>query len=138
MKQQPEDFEPRRLKPEMASQRLLVLDFVRDYLTRWGASPSHGEIAAGLSIHPDRVRRAIRKLVRDGMLVRRAGPRGLSLPEAEAEAIRQLRGAGWTIDSAARRAVKAPLLPPAELDYPGPAEEDWANDGTADARAKGS
>lgn len=92
VRQQPEDFEPRRLKPEMASQRLLVLDFVRDYLTRWGASPSHGEIAAGLSIHPDRVRRAIRKLVRDGMLVRRAGPRGLSLPEAEAEAIRQLRG----------------------------------------------
>ncbi len=121
----------------MASQRLLVLDFVRRYIARWGFSPSQGEIAAGLDVHRDRVRRAVRSLVRDGMLLRGAASRGLALPGAEAEAVRQLQGAGWTIDAAARRAAKAPLLPPAALDYTGPAEEGQASDGTAETRTQG-
>lgn len=137
MDQRPDDFEPARLRPEMASQRLLVLNFVRDYWGRWGGSPSQGEIAAGLRIHRDRVRRAVRSLRRDGLLLSTPGPRGLALPEAEEAAIRQLRGAGWTIDAAARRAAKAPLLPPAELDYQDPAEGGGTDDGEATGPSRG-
>ena len=134
MIQKPDDFERPRLKPEMASQRLLVLQFVRRYIADWGYSPSQGEIAAGLDIHRSRVRRAIRSLVRDGLLIRNAGSRGLALPDAAAEAIRQLRALGWVVNPTEESVIKATLLPPAALDYPGSAGDGEADDGTAQAR----
>lgn len=69
-----------RLCPEMASFRALVLDFVRDYIARWGQSPSYGEIAAGLASNRTRVKRALRSLELAGLLLRRPGTRGISLP----------------------------------------------------------
>ena len=42
------------LRPEMASRRLQVLSFVRDYIGRWGASLSLGNIAAGCGTNPKR------------------------------------------------------------------------------------
>lgn len=135
MDQRPDDFQPLRLNAAMASQRLLVLDFVRLYIERWGEAPSHGEISAGLHIHRDRVRRAIRSLVDDGLLRRMAGPRGLVLPTAEADAIRQLRALGWTVDGDIGLAAKAPLPTVAALDYTGPATEGGTYGETAGARA---
>lgn len=82
----------------MTSRRLLVLAFVRDYLTRWGESPSHGEIASGLGISPTRVRQLVKALVASGQLLRRPGPRGLSLPTLRDEAVRQLRDLGYLVD----------------------------------------
>jgi hypothetical protein len=64
----------------MASFRALVLDFVRDYIARWGQSPSYGEIAAGLTSNRTRVKRALRSLELAGLLLRRPGTRGISLP----------------------------------------------------------
>lgn len=87
-----------RLAPEMASRRLLVLAFVRDYIARWGASPSHGEIAAGLGISRTRSRQLVKALVKSGQLLSRPGPRGLSMPGLRDEAVRQLRELGWTVD----------------------------------------
>ena len=87
-----------RLKPEMTSRRLLALAFVRDYIARWGESPSYGEIANGLAISRSRARDLVKALVRSGQLVRSAGPRGLSMPTLRDEAVRQLRELGWTVD----------------------------------------
>lgn len=129
MDQRPEDFRPPRLSAEMASQRLLVLDFVRRYIERWKYSPSQGEIAAALDIDSGKVRRAIRSLARDGMIVRRPGSRGLMLPEAEAEAVRQLRALGWVVNPTDEVIAKPTLLPPAALDYVGPDREGQLDDG---------
>jgi hypothetical protein len=110
-----------KLAPEMASRRLLVLAFVRDYIDRWGASPSHGEIAAGLGISRTRSRQLVKALVKSGQLLSRPGPRGLSMPTLRDEAVRQLRELGWTVDAdvgemrapCANSTLPAPIL----LDY---------------------
>ena len=86
--------DPPRLRPEMASMRLLVLGFVRDYIVRHGGSPSYGEIAHGLSSNRERVRKAVKRLVATGLLLRRPGPRGLMLPERIDEAAALLRQFG--------------------------------------------
>lgn len=96
-----------QLTPEMTSRRLLVLAFVRDYLTLYGSSPSYGEIANALRCSPTRVRQHVKALVAAGQLLRRPGPRGLSLPTLRDEAVRQLRELGWSIDED-REAVIAP------------------------------
>ena len=131
MDQRPRDFELPRLSATMASQRLLVLDFVRGYIERWGGSPSLGEIGNALNIDRKKVQRAIRSLAAEGMLLRTPGPRGLALPGSEAEAIRQLQALGWVVDADCALATKAGLLPPAALDYPGPVEEDGTDDRTS-------
>ena len=116
-----------RQRPEMASLKLLVLKFVQQYIVQWQGSPSLGEIASALATNRTRVRRAVRRLELDGSLVRVPGPRGLSLPDDEPVALRQLRARGWTINpddrtatppaNAPKSVTNQPLLPPAELDY---------------------
>ena len=102
----------------MASLRLLVLAFVREYFARWGASPSYSEIAAGLGTNRERVRKAVKRLVAGGLLLRTPGPRGLALPDDCGEALRQLRAAGWQIDVGKRSVTKRPLQRVPRLDYP--------------------
>lgn len=125
----PSTGEPVRLRPEMASRRLIVLEFVRSYITQWNGSPSLGEIANGCAISRTRARQLVARLVRDGKLLRKPGPRGLSLPERRDEALRRLRDLGWSIDSELNTITAASphdsgdpctnptLLPPAALDY---------------------
>lgn len=115
---------PRRLEPAMASFRLLVLAFVRQYISEHGEGPSYGEIAAKLDSNRERVRKAVKRLVKDGQLIRTPGERGLKLPGVIDESIRQLREAGWVINEEAREGYLPvpvtirPLLPPIELRYP--------------------
>ena len=98
----------------MTSRRLLVLDFVRTYILRYGGSPSYGEIANGLGISPTRARQLVQALVKSGQLLRTPGPRGLALPALRDEAVRQLRELGWEVYApCADSALQA--LPP--LDY---------------------
>lgn len=130
---------PVRLVPEMASLRLLVLDFVRGYIGRWGASPSYGEIAHALGTNRKRVFKAVKSLSADGALLRVPGPRGLSLPEAEDAALRQLRSLGWSIDRAGRRisrgGVTTRALPAvAVLDYD-PGHDESGDDRQGSGRA---
>lgn len=117
-----------RLAPDMASLRLLVLAFVRDYFGKWDASPSYGEIAAAMTppSNRTRIRKAVKSLVADGLLLRSPGPRGLKLPDSREAALRVLRELGWRIDEDITAAFPAdrregvtnpPLLPPPELDY---------------------
>ena len=89
----------------MASFRLLVLGFVRDYIGLMGASPSYGEIAAELYSNRKRVMKAVRSLERDALLIRAPGPRGLRLPSLRDAALRQLRDAGYFIDEDLKVAV---------------------------------
>ena len=117
---------PRRLAPEMASFRLLVLAFVRDYIGLMGQSPSYGEISAKLNSNRTRVRNAVKRLAFEGLLIRTPGARGLKLPSMRDEAIRQLRQLGWAIDEDNLKALppgitNGALLPPATLDYIRPA-----------------
>jgi hypothetical protein len=72
-----------RLKPEMASRRLLVLAFVREYITRWGQSPSYGEISSGLAISPTRARQLVKALVAGGQLIRSQALGALHFPLCE-------------------------------------------------------
>lgn len=113
----PEDLHPTlRLRPEMASFRALVLDFVRTYLTRWGQSPSYGEIAAGLDSNRTRVKRAIISLEREGLLHRSPGSRGLRLPSDIETARKVLERAGMIPPDVC--VTNPTLLPPPALDYP--------------------
>ncbi|WP_370189288.1 hypothetical protein [Qipengyuania sp.] len=111
-----------KLTAEMASFRLLVLTFIRDYWNDVGASPSYGEIAAGLDSNRDRVRKAVKSLNRDGLVLRTPGPRGIKLPSVLEESVRQLRELGWRVDEDLQEArapvTNSPLLPPAALTYP--------------------
>lgn len=106
-----------RLKPEMVSFRGLVLAFVDSYINTWGQSPSYGEIAAATQSNRTRVKRAVASLEREGLLLRRKGTRGLSLPDAVEKARRTLERAGMDVQPRAR-VTKATLLPPPALDYP--------------------
>jgi len=113
---------PVRLAPEMASFRLLVLAFVRDYIQTYSVSPSQNEIANALGTTRTRVRDALRSLVKDGLLLKVAGERGLKLPSMRDEAVRQLRELGWTVDprasSIAPPGQVSTLHGPPDLDYP--------------------
>lgn len=98
-----------QLSPDMACFRALVLAFVGEYIAQWQISPSYGEIAARLETSRTRVKKAVRSLIDDRLLYRIEGPRGLRLPTQHEDAMRILR----------ERGTNPPLLPPAELDYPG-------------------
>lgn len=114
---------PPRLQPDMASFRLLVLDFVRGYLTKWGQGPSYGEIANHLAADRYRVRWAVKRLVRQGRLVQHPGPRGLAMPDACSAAAQVLAEHGWAIDPDGKTATNAPLPGVAVLDYCPPGEQ---------------
>jgi DNA-binding IclR family transcriptional regulator len=81
----------------MGSTRLLVLAFVRQYFARWGQSPSQGEIANGLNLPRDRVRKALKRLSAQGHLLRQGGERGLALPGDIEAAAALLRSVGYTV-----------------------------------------
>jgi len=116
-----------RLTPTMASLRLLVLRFVRDYVSAWGASPSYGEIAAALETNRTRVRKAVKSLAGDGLLLRTPGPRGLALPDNLAEAVRLLGALGYAVRPIAYQAVtNTPLPDDFVLDYFAPSTSDGA------------
>lgn len=113
-----------KLAPEMASMRLLVLAFVRDYIRTWGQSPSLGEISNALGIQVSRTRRALKSLEAEKLIERVPGHRGIRMPSARAECIRQLREMGFLVDEDLERAVVDPgsdtnrLLPATPvLDY---------------------
>ncbi len=112
---------PTRLAPTMASFRLLVFAFVRDYIALMGVSPSYGEISNKFDCGPTRAKRAVKSLVRDGLLLRTPGPRGLKLPSMREEAIRQLRDLGFVVDEDVLRVAvsgpKSTLLTTPALDY---------------------
>lgn len=84
----------------MVSLRLLALDFVRQYIAKWGASPSYGEIAAALDTNRTRIRKAVKSLAADGLLLRAPGARGLALPDTRERALQVLRSLGWKVDAA--------------------------------------
>lgn len=91
-----------RLTPAMTSRKLQVVSFAKQYLERWGRSPSYGEIAAAIGISPSRARAVVRSAVKDGLMYRQRGARrGISFPRppltsAEAEELlARLREAGF-------------------------------------------
>lgn len=127
----------RRLSPEMASFRALVLAFVREYIEAWSFSPSYGEIAAHCGCSVGRVRDALQSLVREGKLNKVQGPRGLRLPTEHEAALKALIEAGYRVDEGARlvapgearKSTHSPLLPPPELTYPSDPRRDEPGDG---------
>ncbi len=108
---------PSRLRPDMASFRLLVLDFVAAYLAKWGQGPSYSEIANHLAADRYRVRWAVKRLVKQGRLVQQPGPRGLAMPDACSAAARVLAEHGWAVDAPTKTATNAPLPRVVVLDY---------------------
>ena len=119
-----------RLRPEMASRRLLVLAFVREYIRDKGGSPSYGEIASKLGTNRERIRKAVNSLAREGLLLRTPGPRGLALPEARDEALRVLGRLGYPLDAASGAFMDRvpdsglPVAPVLDY-YPHDTEGDW-------------
>ena len=95
---------PLRLTPTMVSRKLLVLDFIKRYYGRWGASPSMDEIAAALEVSKQRVDKLLRQLEADGFIGRERGQRrGIKLADkaqelSEADALLRLRDFGWKVD----------------------------------------
>lgn len=106
-----------RLQPAMASRKLLMLAFIRAYIGRWGGSPSLSEIAEGTGSSRDGVKKALRALEAEGLILRRPGARGIALPDRLADAVRELRAHGFTVDDDILRHPFPPLPPKPELDY---------------------
>ncbi len=121
-----------RLSPGMACRRLQVLAFVRDYLGKWHKSPSQSEIAAGLGVARATVRRALRSLTAEGLLLRTPGERGLTLPEEREAAVRTLAALGCTVwhGTELLGGQVSTLLPGGFLDYD-PLEQHGAGHGKA-------
>ncbi|KUR80775.1 LexA family transcriptional regulator [Novosphingobium sp. FSW06-99] len=94
-----------RLSPDMVSLRLQVLKFARVYIGMWGEGPSYGEIGQATGASRTAVKKAVRKLAEQGLLLRTPGARGLVLPEARDDALRVLRDLGWTVDADHARIV---------------------------------
>ncbi len=109
--------EPLRLTSSMASRKLLVLAFVRAFIERWQGSPSIGEISRGTGASRTRVQAALCALEKDKLIVRRKGARGIMLPDRLAEAVRDLRAAGYVVDDDIVRGPITSLPPVVELDY---------------------
>ena len=86
------------LKPAMASRKLHVLGYVREYIAACNGSPSLSEIAAGVGVGKSRARDLVDVLVKEGKLCRKDGTRGLLLPCKIDEAKRLLREAGCMVD----------------------------------------
>jgi len=107
----------RRLMPSMVALRLLVLDFIHDYITRWRCAPSLGEIAAELSIERNHARKAVLSLAASGLVIRSTGHRGIALPDQRAMAIRTLKALGWQVDDAAQSATNRALMEGPPIDY---------------------
>lgn len=124
------ESEPPRLTPAMASMRLLVLDFVRRYIGRWKASPSYGEIAEALGTNRTRVRKAVKSLESEGLLLRSPGPRGLAMPSERQAALRVLRMLGWHVDERAEAVTNRPLRLSPALSYRAPRTDGDGNGGT--------
>lgn len=101
-----------RLTPAMGSRALLVLDFIRQYVARWGHPPSQREIANGLEVCRGTVRGALRRLHRDGLLASYSGERGIVLADELAQARALLERSGFAVAPAGEV-----LLPPPALDY---------------------
>lgn len=122
-----EDRKPAlRLAPEMVSLRLLVLAFVKGYIGKWGASPSYGEIAEATGTNRTRVKKAVRSLQADGLLLRlnrpgSANARALALPAQRDAAAQLLAGLGYRVlrsdGSAAAAITDRPLRAAERLDY---------------------
>jgi DNA-binding IclR family transcriptional regulator len=106
-----------RLQPAMVSRKLLVLSFVRSYIGRWGGSPSISEIAEGTGSPRGGVKSALRVLAGEGLIVRRPGARGIALPDRLADAVRELRDAGYIVDNDLVRGPDQTLPLHVELDY---------------------
>lgn len=127
------------LRPDMASLRLLVLAFVREYIERFHASPSYGEIAARLNTNRTKIKKAVRSLTADGLLLRVPGPRGLTLPTVRDECVRQLRELGWSVDTGVEVAslpvTKRTLFDTPALDYDPQRSGGQANGEQGDARS---
>ena len=88
-----------RLSPTMVSRKLIALAFIRDYIERTGGSPSLGEIAAAIGTDDRKLaQKAVRALAGDGHIIRQPGPRGITLPGRVADAVRELRKAGYVVD----------------------------------------
>ena len=123
------DQTPHRISPEMGSTRLIVLRFIRDYIGEWGYSPSQGEIVNGCLLTRSAVRRSIRSLAAEGLILRTGGERGICLPSEREAALRTLEALGWSVvkdgQAIAMPLDPAPLDPvstlpdPIVLDYPG-------------------
>ena len=107
----------RRVTPSMVALRLLVLDFVHEYIARWRCAPSLGEIAAELAIERNHARKAIMSLAASGLVIRSNGHRGIVLPDQRAMAIRTLRSLGWQVDDASQNATNRALMEGPPIDY---------------------
>ncbi|MEO7467759.1 MAG: hypothetical protein ABIV36_12145 [Sphingobium limneticum] len=99
-----------RLSPAMASRKNQVLVFIRLYWRAHGVGPSLSEIAAACDTNRSRVQDAIRKLSKEGRVIRDPGKaRGVRPAESHEEALHLLEAQGWSVNPTRL-----------ELVYPGP------------------
>ena len=104
----------------MVALRLQVLDFVHEYIGRWGDSPSLGEIAVAVGVDRKQAHKAVLSLAQSGLLIKAPGPRGLMLPSERQTAIRVLQRLGWRVDDACLAATNRPLMEGPAIDYTPP------------------
>lgn len=87
-----------RLSPVMGSRKLQALEFIEAYFRLRGVGPSLGEIGAGLGISSNHAHKLVKRLARDGRIVRARGvPRGIRPLSAREEALRLLAEDGYTV-----------------------------------------
>jgi hypothetical protein len=89
---------PLKLTATMASRKLQALDFIKTYWSRWGGSPSLGEIAAELGVSNKRAHQLVEQLEREGLIRRGIEPPAPIDRFSQADAMWRLRQLGFRID----------------------------------------
>jgi hypothetical protein len=96
------------LSPTMSSMQNLAMAFIQGYFTRWGVSPTLGELAAHLSTSRKRAHEIVHQLADKQMLDVVAGKaRGIRLRDrteelSEHDVLARLLREGWTIGDGSR------------------------------------
>ena len=128
-------FQPPPLLPSMASRKLQVLEFIEAYFRLRGVGPSLGEIGHGVGISANHAHKLVKRLARDGRIVRAVGvPRGIRPLSAREEALRLLAGEGYTVfhgdkvilppDEMGAGVMDEPLPEPLDLDHDPPSSRE--------------
>lgn len=103
--------------PAPTGRKQQALDFISDYILRFGRSPAMSEIAVALGVSDTRAKALVKKLAAEQMIERAAGAqRAISVPGLiERHLLERMRGMGMVVNEDFVQPTRAMPLPQGHL-----------------------